>query len=159
MGAIHVAAWRAAYAGIMTDAYLAGLDPKVIGQGWETALAEGAGGSTVMVVSSDNRLMAMCSVGPLRGRTEPDDPTGELWMLNADPAAFGTGAAVALHAAALTTLADQGHRVAALWVVDQNPRARRFYEREGWQADGIERVDEVAGAAIHEVRYVRDLPP
>lgn len=55
MGAIHVAAWRAAYAGIMTDAYLAGLDPKVIGQGWETALAEGAGGSTVMVVSSDNR--------------------------------------------------------------------------------------------------------
>ena len=68
MGVIHVAAWRSAYAGIMTDAYLAGLDPALVGQRWETTLAEGADGSTVMVVSSDDRLMAMCSFGPFRSR-------------------------------------------------------------------------------------------
>ncbi len=141
----------------LSDSYLAGLDPAGFGQRWEAALGDDTMGSTVMVVLGDDRVLAMCAVGPLRGRTEPDDPTGELWMLNADPSAFGTGAAVALHAAALQTLIEQGHRSAALWVVDRNPRARRFYEREGWAADGVERDEEFGGSPIHELRYVRDL--
>jgi GNAT superfamily N-acetyltransferase len=157
MGVIHVAAWRSAYTAVMSKEYLAGLDPAAFGQRWETSLRDGSGGSTVLVAVRNDRVVAMCAVGPFRARDTPDDPTGELWMLNADPSAFGTGAAVTLHAAALQTLADQGHRSAALWVVDRNPRARRFYDREGWAADGVERVDEVGGSPIHELRYVRDL--
>jgi GNAT superfamily N-acetyltransferase len=157
MGVIHVAAWRHAYAGVMSDAYLEGLDGATVGERWATSLSEGALGSTVLVALSDEGVVAMCAVGPFRGRAEPDDPTGELWMLNADPSAFGSGAAIALHQAAMQTLADQGHRSVALWVVDRNPRARRFYEREGWRADGVERVDEVGGTPIQELRYVRDL--
>ena len=158
MGALHVAAWRSAYVGVMSDSYLDGLDGVACGQGWEASLRDANMESTVLVVLRDDRIMAMCAVGSFRGRAEPDDPTGELWMLNADPSAFGTGATVALHTAALQTLVEQGHRSAALWVVDRNSRARRFYEREGWAADGVERVDEVGGSPIHELRYVRDLP-
>ena len=157
MGVIHVAAWRSAYAGVMPDSYLYGLDATTFGLQWEASLSESTGGSIVMVALSDDRVVAMCAVAPFRGRTEPDEPTGELCMLNADPSAFGTGAAVALHTEALQTLAEHSHRSAALWVVDRNPRARRFYEREGWAADGAERVDEVGGSPIHELRYVRDL--
>jgi GNAT superfamily N-acetyltransferase len=157
MGRIHVAAWRSAYVGVMPDSYLDGLDAVTFGQRWESTLREGSGGSTVLVVLRHDKVAAMCSVGPFRASAEPDDPTGELWMLNCDPSAFGSGAAVALHTEALRTLAEQGHRSAALWVVDRNPRARRFYEREGWSADGVERVDEVGGTPIHELRYVRNL--
>ncbi len=157
MGVIHVAAWRAAYAGVMADVYLEGLDATTVGLRWESSLRESTGGSAVLVALRNDEVRAMCAVGPFRGRSEPDAPTGELWMLNADPSAFGTGAAVALHAEALRTLAQQGHPSAALWVVDENPRARRFYEREGWAADGVERVDEVGGSPIHELRYIRAL--
>mgnify|MGYP001076255222 CR=1 FL=1 len=42
---------------------------------------------------------------------------------------------------------------AILWVATENPRARRFYEREGWSEDG-ERVDEsIPGVSLPETRY------
>jgi hypothetical protein len=42
---------------------------------------------------------------------------------------------------------------AVLWVAKENPRARRFYELYGWQAER-ERVDEVVpGAHVEEVLY------
>ncbi|MFV0632889.1 hypothetical protein [Demequina sp.] len=39
----------------------------------------------------------------------------------------------------------------------ENARARRFYEREGWVADGTERTEELGGAAVIETLYMRAL--
>ncbi|MDQ0752496.1 hypothetical protein QF034_006727 [Streptomyces africanus] len=39
-----------------------------------------------------------------------------------------------------------------------NGRARRFYERAGFQADGAEEPFEVEGVRVPEVRYARALP-
>ena len=44
-----------------------------------------------------------------------------------------------------------------LWVVPGNARARRFYERSGWSADGAERVAEVNGVTVPECRYAKRL--
>jgi hypothetical protein len=44
-----------------------------------------------------------------------------------------------------------------LWVLRDNARARRFYERSGFRADGVEEPYEVAGVAVPEVRYAREL--
>ncbi|GGY14640.1 hypothetical protein [Streptomyces djakartensis] len=43
------------------------------------------------------------------------------------------------------------------WVVQENSRARRFYERAGLRADGAEELFEVEGATVPEVRYTRAL--
>ncbi|MEV5463785.1 GNAT family N-acetyltransferase, partial [Streptomyces cellulosae] len=40
----------------------------------------------------------------------------------------------------------------------ENDRARRFYERAGFRADGAEEPFEVDGVAVPEVRYARPLP-
>jgi len=40
-----------------------------------------------------------------------------------------------------------------LWVLEDNPRARRFYEREGWEPDGGRQEEELLGATVTEVRY------
>jgi RimJ/RimL family protein N-acetyltransferase len=42
---------------------------------------------------------------------------------------------------------------AVLWVLEDNPRARRFYEREGWALDGERKDDEYLGIRVAEVRY------
>jgi ribosomal protein S18 acetylase RimI-like enzyme len=42
---------------------------------------------------------------------------------------------------------------ATLYVLEDNPRARRFYEREGWALDGVTKADEFLGLAVPEVRY------
>ncbi len=48
---------------------------------------------------------------------------------------------------------------AVLWVHPPNQRARRFYERRGWQTDGTERRQEVLGIEVPEVRPIRTDSP
>jgi GNAT superfamily N-acetyltransferase len=48
------------------------------------------------------------------------------------PELWGTGLAEQLMSAALTGIVSAGSRRARLWVLAQNTRARRFYERTGW---------------------------
>jgi tRNA dimethylallyltransferase len=56
------------------------------------------------------------------------------------PEEWGSGVAGRLHDAALRGIAERGAQAARLWVLEHNARARRFYERRGWRADGSERV-------------------
>ncbi|NUL25824.1 hypothetical protein HRW17_26205, partial [Streptomyces lunaelactis] len=46
-----------------------------------------------------------------------------------------------------------------LWVLKENDRARRFYEKAGFAPDGAEEPFEVDGVAVPEVRYARALAP
>lgn len=55
------------------------------------------------------------------------------------PERWGTGVADALHDAALAQLDCAEVK---LWVLEENTRARRFYEKRGWVRNGEERVVE-----------------
>ena len=79
---------------------------------------------------------------------------GELRALYVVPESWGSGVAQALLAAALDAIRADGAVEASLWVVVENARARRFYEREGWTADGESRETPFGG---DEVRYRRRL--
>ena len=80
------------------------------------------------VAEDGGRIVAFVSVGPSRD----DDAEGELYAIYALPEAWGTGAGAALMQAGLAAMRAAGYRDAVLYVLDDNPRARRFYEREGW---------------------------
>jgi RimJ/RimL family protein N-acetyltransferase len=58
-----------------------------------------------------------------------------------------------LMAAVLRALRASGFTTASLWVLEDNPRARRFYEREGWTRDGGRREEEFLGVPVAEIRY------
>ncbi len=117
-----------------------------------------------MFVAEDPRDGHVCGwvgVGGLRpeATTDCEPGTGELWALNLEPAAWGRGIATALMAAAVREMEAQGYRRAILWVLDSNARGRRFYEREGWTADGAIKIDDARDFALHELRYGRALAP
>jgi GNAT superfamily N-acetyltransferase len=65
---------------------------------------------------------------------------GWLQRLFVREAAWGTGVADDLYAAALEALRELGARRVSLWCLAENARARRFYERRGWQLNGEKRV-------------------
>lgn len=157
MGEIHVAAWRAAYAGVMSTDYLDGLDENRSARRWIENMANPIDGVTHLVGEVDGTIQAISTVGPFRNRRSANDPSGELWMINAHPDAFGTGIATALHRGALDQLRSDGHHRAALWVVENNPRARRFYEREGWSQDASRKTDQFGDQTVIEVRYTISL--
>ncbi len=54
--------------------------------------------------------------------------------------AWGTGAGRLLMSAFVERLRESGFEDATLWVLDDNPRARRFYEAAGWTLDGGSRT-------------------
>ncbi len=60
----------------------------------------------------------------------------ELLHFGTAPATWGSGLASDLLGAVLRAAADQGRPLTRLWVFEANTRARRFYEKHGWQATG-----------------------
>ena len=56
-----------------------------------------------------------------------------LKRLYVDPAHQGRGAGALLHDQVVAEATRRGHRAINLWVLEANDRARRMYERWGWQ--------------------------
>ncbi|MFX5693181.1 GNAT family N-acetyltransferase, partial [Acinetobacter baumannii] len=62
----------------------------------------------------------------------------------------GTGIGQQLFDAAV----DEGEEL-YLWVAEDNPRAHRFYARNGFALDGASHVEPFLGEELTEVRFVR----
>jgi diamine N-acetyltransferase len=56
------------------------------------------------------------------------------------PDRWGMGVADLLHDRALELVRELGSSRSHLWVLEENVRARRFYERRGWRENGQTRV-------------------
>ena len=80
----------------------------------------------------------------------------ELYALYVRPAWWSTGTGRALMGKVLARTAAAGYRSITLWVLRDNQRARRFYERAGFAPDGATNVLTGLGS-VSEVRYRRAL--
>jgi len=157
LGEIHVAAWQAAYRGIMPDDYLDGLSAAARADHWRVGLSRDPRPGSVRLVAADDGDVPVGFLfgGPADGDADAVD--GEVYVVNVHPEHWGTGAGSDLLIRAQEALAGGGFGTAVLWVVPGNQRARRFYERHGWRTDGETRTEEVFGTTVEEVRYRRDL--
>jgi len=95
------------------------------------------------------------AAGPLTpaGRT---GEAGELYALYLLPAWWSAGVGRALMTSVLDSMRGDRYRRVVLWVLADNARARRFYERAGFTLDGGTNVLTGLGGVL-EVRYTRDV--
>ncbi len=142
---IHVETWRATYVGVLPQEVLDGLNVEEREELWRQWIPHPE--TEVFVAVRDGEVVGFVSVGP----SWSSPGSGELYSIYVLPSAHGSGAGPALMDAAVAALARRFDE-AILWVATENPRAKRFYERHGWIADG-ERVDSIAGASVPETRY------
>lgn len=147
---VHVRTWQAAYEHVFGAERLATLDFEERRARWDERLAAPEPHRRSLVAEDDDgRVVGFATAGASRdGGGE-----GELYAIYALPEAWGGGAGPALLTAATESLGEDGFRTAILWVLEDNPRARRFYEREGWWLDGGRRDEEILGMTFAEVRY------
>ena len=158
IGRVHVVAWQRAYRGLMPDEFLDGLSVADRQEQWRRGLGEGlTDRSTLVAEDGDGAVRGFTTVGDVRGDAPEGPAVGELWAINVEPAAWSQGLGAALLRAGKRELVGRGHTSAVLWVVEDNARARRFYEREGWTTDGAVKESTFGGAPVREVRYRRDL--
>jgi GNAT superfamily N-acetyltransferase len=88
----------------------------------------------------------------LLGPARDLDHVGELYAIYVREEAWGTGAGPALMDEAAEWLLARWDE-AVLWAAEENPRARRFYERCGWIAEESRVLELAPGALVPEVRY------
>jgi L-amino acid N-acyltransferase YncA len=153
VGAVHVRGWQWGYRGQLPDALLAGLDAGQRASRWREIMTAPDPTATVVVAESNGSIVGFASCGPTRD-PDGDNHTGEVYAIYVEEESAGTGAGTALLQAVIDDLWARGFHDAMLWVLETNARARRFYEREGWHADGATKSEDFEGFTLHEVRYV-----
>jgi ribosomal protein S18 acetylase RimI-like enzyme len=144
---VHERAWRVGYAHVFDAEKLAARRVDV--DRWRSMLEESMQRRTTFVADRGGRIIGFAAVGPSR----EEAAVGELYALYVDPEAWGEGAGRALIETAEERLAADGFREATLWVLEDNPRARRFYEAASWLVDGARKLDEHLETLVPEVRY------
>jgi ribosomal protein S18 acetylase RimI-like enzyme len=150
---VHVRSWQEAYAGIVPAEHLASLDPVVRAEQWATSLRNGPHDRVrTWVAESASAVLGFITLGPARDE-DAERGDHEIYSIYLEPGAWGRGVARDL---LRTVISEVGGRSAlSLWVAAANERARHFYRRNGFHADGTERFEAVGGAQLLEVRYRR----
>ncbi len=143
---VKIETWRATYGGVVPQTVLNAMEVDEHARYWaRAATSEDAG---TFVAEQAGAVVGFAS----SGSCFHDNAIGELYAIYVRPAAWSTGAGLALMKDSVVWLSERWSE-AVLWVAEENPRARRFYERYGWVAE-TKRVAEVApGAVISEVLY------
>ncbi len=145
LAAFHVCAWRDTYAGEVPEhvyARMAAEGP----ERWRQRLTDPQDSATWLAVERDTGEVAGFSTAQATG---PDDVRPLLLAslyVDAQHRGDGLGQALLEHAV--------GDAPAYLWVWEDNARAQRFYERNGFRPDGVRRVEEQWGG-IADLRMVR----
>lgn len=151
LAALHVRGWEVAYSHLLQGDQWFG--PEAVERRidhWTTWLTPGTRaadeGRYRVGRDRDGAVVGLAASWPPR---DPDPVRErELSVLYLDPAWFGSGLARALTEALL----EGGP--ASVWVAEDNPRARRFYEKAGFRADGATQVEEHLGN-LRDIRMVR----
>jgi GNAT superfamily N-acetyltransferase len=144
---VHVRGWQAAYRDVFPGEALAGLSVEQRAQMWRGQIASGG---AVIVAEENGVVQGFAAVGP--SQDEDSEGLGELYTIYVEPSRWGRGIGRELCGAAEDALRGGGFREAILWVLDDNPRARRFYEARGWRQDGMRTVERL-GVEVPELRY------
>jgi GNAT superfamily N-acetyltransferase len=147
---VHTRTWQAAYWHVFPAEMLDALDVDDRVRGWlERIEADMA----VWVAEAEDGIVGFVAAGPSRTEDgQGKEGQAELYAIYVLPEAWGSGAATGLMAAFKDWLGREGYATAMLWVLADNPRARRFYEREGWRVDG-ERVETIRDVEVEEALY------
>ncbi len=151
IGAVHVAAWRSAYPGILPPEYLANLSATRQARHYEAAIGAGA---TVLVASPATgvpRVVGFATMGGARSKGLGDGEIETLYVLD-DFREQGVGRRLMRGAA--SQLLSMGCRSAFLWVLRDNP-SRFFYQHLGGQpaAQGVTRL---GGTTLPQIAYTWD---
>ena len=160
---VQVASWRRGYAGVLPQSLLYAPDfdssRREFWHRWRFA----PGHRIAVAVDTDQGdddgpVVAFSSFGPERERARGHTGRGEIWAFYAHPDVWGTSCSADLMEHTEVRLRAEGFDTAVLWVLQDNPRARHFYERHGWEPTGIDAsFDEYCDVDVPEIEYRKQL--
>ena len=147
LGRVHATCWHETYDHLISKAALERVSPRRMAELWTHWAAQGPE-YRMSAALVDGEIVGFVGSGPAR---DDDAPRArELYFIYRLDAFHGTGIGQKLFDAAI----DENEPL-YLWVAEDNPRAHRFYTRNGFAADGASHVEPFLGESLTEVRFVR----
>lgn len=154
---VHVASWRAGYAGVLPESVLYADDFESSRHDWWSRWELGDRQRVEVSERADGRIVGFSTFGPERARDGMPPGRGEIYAFYFHPGAWGGAAASGLFRHSEQLLRDDGYAAATLWVLAANPRARAFYEKHGWTATGVEAdFDAYCEVDVPEIEYHKE---
>ena len=101
----------------------------------------------IIALDAAGDIVGFADAGPGRDADRPEEL--ELYSLYTLNRAYGSGLGAALLEAAI------GDSPAYLWVLEENPRARAFYAKHGFRADGKRKLLPAEWYELPEIRLAR----
>jgi ribosomal protein S18 acetylase RimI-like enzyme len=136
LGTMHVASWRETYTGVLPDKILSSLSIEGRVAMWDQIMREptSAGSTVVYLAERDRSIIGFGSCGAQRtDDLKAKGYDGEFSAIYVLSAFQGQGIGARLLGRMSLDLIGRGFKGAALWVLRENLRARRFYEYHGGQ--------------------------
>ncbi|MEX8034466.1 N-acetyltransferase family protein [Microbacterium sp. 20-116] len=147
LGRVHATCWHETYDHLISKAALEAVSPRRMAELWTHWASQGED-YRMHAALVDGEIVGFVGSGPARDDDAPRER--ELYFIYLLDAYHGTGIGQQLFDAAI----DDGEGV-YLWVAEDNPRAHRFYTRNGFTLDGASQVQPFLGEELTEVRFVR----
>lgn len=144
---VYERSWKYAYKGIIPQDYL---DSIPEGRWAKTVTREGMNS---LIVTEGGRIIGTAGFCKSRWPQHPDH--GEIVSLYLLPEYIGKGVGRQLTERCLGELQGMGFKDILLWVLEDNARARCFYEKAGFVCTGEYLNDNIGGKSLREVMYER----
>ena len=149
---VRVRTWQKGYSDILPAEFLDGLSIDAGASRWRDLLRAPTPDRRTWVAESAGQVIGFVTAGVARDEGM-GALTGELYAIYVLPDCWDRGIGRTLITHAERQLKRQGFDEAVLWVLADNQRARTFYERARWHADGGTKEDNFGGREVTEVRY------
>jgi L-amino acid N-acyltransferase YncA len=125
---VHLATWKSAYAGIVSQDYLDSLSLEPRKNRWDEILQRNGVKETTIVAEVNGGIAGFLSAGPSRTPTLGFE--GEIYALYLHGIFHKKGIGARLLKTGMTELRKMDFKGAVVWVLKNNP-SRYFYERLG----------------------------
>lgn len=147
LGRVHATCWHETYDHLISRAALEKISPRRMAELWTHWAAQGPD-HTIFAALVDGDIVGFAGSGPARDDAAPR--RRELYFIYLLDAWHGTGIGQRLFDAVVGE-----DEPLYLWVAEDNPRAHRFYTRNGFSLDGAAHTEPFLGETLTEVRFVR----
>jgi len=146
IASVNINSWKATYQGVIKQDFLDSLEVEAKIPGAMKRVQREDLDCFVAVDTSTNKVIGFADFGPCREKNI--DADAELYAIYLDLAAKGHGVGKALFAKGYEATQARGYKKMMVSVFDQNPDAKKFYEKMGGKHAGFDHVN------LGETRYL-----
>lgn len=150
ISSIHALSWKSAYRGMIPSQYLDNLEDNFWVNAFDNWITKAE--LIVKIIFQDEKPVGCIAYGD--SRDDKFSNCGEIVSIYILPDYFHKGYGQRLLDSALEDMKSMGHKNIYLWALEENNRARRFYEKNKFKYNGDKHHFEIMDKQLTNLRYI-----